>query len=967
MKSHGFRLLAFSFMLPTLYSVRAQDAAIEPWRHELYSNWKKLPEPPITPYDGPFGERARAFIGKTDLNHPDKAVAQNWLAQYDWTHTAKGGVYDPKKDPRPINTEFEAAVLDDWNRMGYNCAYKGNYFTFMVGSFLKERGLLGAIDQTLFGQNGPPPLQFDGKEGSRQREACGSFFHPENYRAGVDAITGMGHYYGHHLFTVNHHRITCSWDEVGMRTRAQMDYRDPMRTEFRKFLREIWFGDQSPGQDSNGDGRTYNGFTGENLAKWEEVEPLHVSLDWTVPGWSPDGARTFSQQPDVDRAIFDQPGRYKLLIDFHRYFTFEFFRRINEEASQNMNRLGTPGRVTCYPFVQHFIIWPGANQRHGNSFYWYHRLGPVVNVEHCWPEAPVMNLNYAITDRLAPRFQNVVMGWIWFYFGNEGYDMYNGPHDIDRAMARMMGHVVDGTHHWLYSPRYRSRDKAQRLQIAYWQNFLKLHYRTFLSKSALPAPEIALLMPDYTGYFYRMFQYPKQDWGWTPEAFQNLQYGYHILTEEELELDPKTLEGYKALYVVGSEWTTPTIRERVADFIRKGGVVFANVDSLTLDIPAGRRTDFLERTFGVKLVHRYKNCFYPSTQSVEEAVWALAFDQWGGPFKLQGHKVHELDDPRAWASLYQRTPEKVVTGEDGKPKQHDNGQPVRHPDWKMVRDEKGRLVRDEEVWKQLDAAMAGMPKEVRGIAQSPLDMRTPPEIRYAPEVTGAGPAPSWSEVDVAVPGPDARPVAWWGDRVCGIETDRTVWLGIREGMNLHAISSRLSAHRATEPCNPFPAEIPESYEAHRPYAEALGYAARKAGVTRAVTLTRGGRLPCNLEVLPRVDEKGTWMVIAINHDSTDATYQVEFDPGRLKGLKSPLAWNLLREEAIESDTDGRFDLVVVPWGVSVFLVGETGNLAEIRAAQAELNRKDLSVPKYFVDRPALNEGEWGTPIPPIGD
>ena len=227
--------------------------------------------------------------------------------------------------------------------------------------------------------------------------------------------------------------------------------------------------------------------------------------------------------------------------------------------------------------------------------------------------------------------------------------MYNGPHDMDRALARMIGHNVDGTHHWLYSPRYRGRDRKQRLQIAYWQNFLKSHYSNILSKSEPVTPEIALLMPDTTGYYYRYFQYPKQDFAWTADAFQQLQYPYHLLTEEEVELGETKLSDYKALYVVGSEWSTPAIRKRIEQFIGNGGVVFANVDSLTLDVSSGKRIDFLKSHFGVDLKRKHKNGFYPSTQSAEEAVWAIPFDRWGGPFKVQGHMVHHLDDPRAWS------------------------------------------------------------------------------------------------------------------------------------------------------------------------------------------------------------------------------------------------------------------------------------------------------------------------------
>lgn len=958
-------LVAFLFTSPFL---AGDPLLIPPHRAKLYDGWKKLPEPPITPYDGPFGPDGRAFVGNLNSHaktHPD-------LVKGYWDWKREIGTYDPAKDPRPINVEYEAACLEDWRRMGYNCSYKGNVWTYRVGRFLKKNGMLGAIDQTLWGANGTPPLQFDGKkEGSRQREACGSFFDPENFLAGVNLLANYGKHSGQlDMFQIGDNYVTCSWDEVGLRTRAQMDYRGAMREEFRIFLKEIWFQDNSPAADTNGDGRTYNAFTGQNLKTWEEVEPINLSLDWTQPAWSNNG-QIFSAMPEVDAVMFSEPGRYKLLVDFHRYFTFEFFRRINDEASVLMNKLGTPGRVDCYPFTQHFIIWPGANQRHGNSFYWYHRLSPVVNVEHCWPEAPVMNLNYAITDRLAPRYKNAVMGWVWFYFGQEGWDMYNGPHDMDRALARMIGHNVDGTHHWLYSPRYRGRDRNQRLQLAYWQNFLKTHYSGFLANSKPVKPQVALLMPDTTGYFYRYFQYPKQDFGWTADAFQQSQYPFHLLTEEELELGETKLSDYKVLYVVGSEWSTPAIRSHITKFIQDGGVVFANVDSLSLDVSTGKRIDFLEKTFGVQIERKHKNGFYPSAQSAEEAVWGLPFDLWGGPFKLQGHMVHQQDDPRAWAKLYARTEQKFLLDKDGQPQRPipDNhgmrgGQPVRDPSWKLLRDKDGKLVRDEAVWKQLDEIMAKMPEEVLGIRQSPLDMRTPPAIRYAEALTTVGTAVSWGEVDEAKPIGDAKPIAWWGDKIVGIETDRTVWLGTREGMSIHALSSRMEAHRGTEPCNPFPSEIPEMYEAFRPYVETLGYAARKAGVTRPVTFKLNDKLPMNLEVLPRVASDGTLMTVVINHDKTDAEYDVTIDSDYFE--KGGEVWSMLDEKLIELNTDGQFKLKVPSWGVSVFVLGSPDNLKQIKATQAMLNKKDLSVPEYFVKRPKLNEGEWGTPIPPIG-
>jgi hypothetical protein len=236
-------------------------------------------------------------------------------------------------------------------------------------------------------------------------------------------------------------------------------------------------------------------------------------------------------------------------------------------------------------------------------------------------------------------------------------------------------------------------------------------------------------------------------------------------------------------------------------------------------------------------------------------------------------------------------------------------------------------------------------------------------IRYAEPLTAAGPAPTWSEVDEATTVGAARPIAWWGDKVVGIETAKTVWLGTREGMSIHALSSRMEAHRGTEPCNPFPSEIPELYEAFRPYSEALGYAARKAGVTRPVSVTLDGKLPMNLEVLPRTAPDGTMMVVVISHDKTEAEYDVAVDAALVP--KGATAWSMLDEKVLQKDTDGQFKLKVPSWGVSVFMVGTDQALKPIQAVQKALNKKDLSVPEYFVKRPELNEYEWGTPVPPI--
>jgi len=888
------------------------EPPIEAWRLKLSEDWHNLPAPPITPYSGPFGDEGRAFVGKVGSGSKDPKESEQLVkAFFDWK---RQGTYDPDKDPRAINLEFERATLEDWRRMGYNCSYKGGAFTYRVGRFLKKNGMLGAIDQTLWAARGEPALSHDGKPGNRYAEGSGSFLAKETWDAGLTYLTDYATRFGDpDMCRVGKTYITCSWDEIGMRERSMIDYRPEAVAEYRKYLREVWFRDESPDKDTNSDGVTYNAFTGEKLKSWDEVQPPRL-------------APKYYESPAPGDEKWARPGAFKLWIDFHRYYTFEYFRRTNEAVSA---RLGEGRRIECYPFPIAFIMWPGANACWGLSVYWNARLNPILNVEQCWPDGPAMPLNYAMYDRLARRYRNVVIGWSWFFFGKEARDFYEGPNDIGRALARMMGQRVDGIHHWLYSPIYRGRDQRQRLQLAYWHNFLARHYSTFLSRSAPLVPEAAVLMPDYTGYFYRMFNHPKADFAYTAQGLQEAQIAYDVVTEEELELDADALKPYKVLYVTSSEWTTPAIRKRIEDFVGRGGFVCADVDSLSLDIPTGARTDFLEKTFGVKIECKHKNGFVPSAQNAEEEAWGAALTGWGKPFWLQGNEVHK---PGACAKL-----------------------------WKF---DGGKFVRDEDVWKKLDEAMAKMPKEVRGIPQTALDMRDPPKVRYADGVGPKDPIVTWSEVDTAT-AVRGKAIAWFGDKVCGVETERTVWLGTRAGMDLHATAPRLSLSRMTEPCNPFVTQVSPLYATHKPNVDVISYAARKAGVKRVVSLSVKGEIPCNLEVLPRADAEGNLLVIVVNQDSTDATYQVAVNPeyAATRLPKGALAWNLLENKLIEKDTRGAFDLAVPPEKVAVFFIGAEKVLEPVRKAQAELNAADLSVPKYFRDRPALNEGEYGTAVP----
>jgi len=896
----------------------------EPWRLKLLKDWKSLPEPPVTPYGGPFGHEDRGFVGKLDPKSQDPKVRAASTARFDW---GRLGLYDPEQDPRPIDAAFEAAMLEEWRRMGYNCAYKGFAFTYRVGRFLKRNGMLGAIDQTLWAGNSEPYLQYNGLPGRRTGgDGSGSFLLKQNYDAGVDLLVRYVTHFGDlDMFRVGDAYITCSWDEIGMRERTSPDYREESIAAYIAFLRDVWFRDESPADDSNQDGRTYNAFTGENLRYWWEVRPPVLSHRW------------YNAPQPVDEQ-WTRPGAYKLWMDYHRYYTFEYFRRVSEEASQrltteaynreykravlagqpinaNQLRRQTARRVDCYPFPQAFIVWPGMNAFWGYGMYWNHRQNAIINVEQCWPEHPAMAVNYAVSDHLARKHNNLVMGWSWFFPRQYGQGhLYDGPGDIERALARMMGHTVDGIHHWIYVDEYRGKEEGplrQRRQLAYWHNFLRHHYATFLARSSPVQPEVALLLPDYTGYFYTMFQYNNPDHAWTAVALAAAQIPCAIVTEEEIELERAALKPFNAVYAIGSEWSTPTLRQRLADYVAAGGVLCANVDSLSLDITTGNRTDFLEKVCGVRLTHKHKSPFKPSMQTAEERAWAaqVALPQ------FQSITVHQTE-----SKLWKR--------------QGDTWAP------------------DPDAWAKLDASLAGMPRSARGgIPQSVLDMRKPPQVRYAEEL-GGGTAVSYSEVCTAE-AVGGRPVAWYGEKVCGVETERTVWLGDRPGASIHAIFPRMDLSRACEPVNPFVTRGADDYEKFRPYVKILTRAADKAGGRRLVSLTHDGKLPCNLEVLPRMDAEGTLMVIVVNHDATDAVYDVTIDLAHLKkpGLKNAEAWDMLRDQVIEPATDGQFPLRIEPWRAAVFMVGTEQVLAKVKEVQTRLNKLDLSVPQYFMQQP----------------
>ena len=108
------------------------------------------------------------------------------------------------------------------------------------------------------------------------------------------------------------------------------------------------------------------------------------------------------------------------------------------------------------------------------------------------------------------------------------------------------------------------------------------------------------------------------------------------------------------------------------------------------------------------------------------------------------------------------------------------------------------------------------------------------------------------------------------------------------------------------------------------------------------------------------------MVVVINHDKTQTTYDVTVDPTTLRTRKidaDAVAWDLLRARPLKQNGPGKFRLEVPPLRVSVFFLGSEQVLGPMKVAQAKLDAMDFSVPAYFKERPELNKDLYNTPIP----
>jgi hypothetical protein len=804
------------------------------WREKFIASWRALPVPPVTTYSG------------------------HALGSGDW---------------------------DDWHYMGFNTGYKGGGYE--SGRLIKAHGGLGYIAQTYWaGYREPYAYTYDGKPYGRLGgdEGC-AFFIERNYKLGGEHLRKIVTTHGDtDLVKVGDTCIGSSWDELGIKVRAAIDYYPRALVLYREYLKTVWFGDESPDRDTNQDGRTYNAFTGEKLTSWDEVAPPNLTV-------------AFHTNPqEMDQVMWRRPGAYKLWIDFHRYYTFKYFRDISDDGSVAAGR-----RMELYPFPLSFIMWPGCNAFLGLDYYWNARLSPIITNEQCQPDHPASTLGYAQLNHLSRKFGNVMMNWSWFNDQPDTVLDVDRNYGIERALARLVGHRSDGIQFFIDSPFYKTPPfNSIRAQLGFWHNFFARQYPAFLAHSEPLQPTVALLAPDYSGYFYRQWQLNKQNYAFTSQALSEAQIPFAVVSEHELELDAWALDSFKLLYVVSSEWSTPTIRQRITEFMRKGGTICVDSDSLSLDITTGKRTDFLEKMCGAKLLKKYKTPLYPTMQNAEESAWAAPVNTL---ITWQSDKLHHGVLSRFWQ-----------------------------------KDAVGNVVRNEGTWKQLDDLMAKMPRIGRGnLAQEPIDMREPPKIRYAAGIGATDGLIAYGDIATAQV-KSGKPIAWKGNEVCGVETAQAVWLGSSPGMGVHALFPRIAFSHTWDLCNPFTTSAPDDFAAHQPYVDLVAYAARKAGIIRPVSVLKDGKIPCNIEVLPRTDNAGNLMVVIINHDATDATYQVVVADQyvREKLPKKATAWNVLANTLIEEDTDGHFDMKLAPWRASVVFLGEGPVLQRIQQVQTDL-------------------------------
>lgn len=473
------------------------------------------------------------------------------------------------------NLQLQEEVMQTYLRMGFTGSY---CYGPRGGQLFRQEGYFGWMG-TMEWSCPDPVLDVNGNKALKLPCLHGCFSSEKNIEAGVNHIIRQIRENREAVFQIDGISVLSSWDETGLAYKVLC--RCPLCTKsFCNYLQKIY---ENNLNHCNDELKT-------KYQSWEEIE---------LP--------QFNER-------FENPMLWKIYLDWNGWKTFDFFRQIEKKV----NEKGEPFAFMTFPHSTQF--WPGAAHIEGLNVKYHAEQSPFIVDEFCIADFPISSIAKSWTDRLSREYQKPILRFAWFWLGGRDStrDYFFQPsEEINRAFGRIIGHTTHGIVFWLYMIDRIHYEKEISQEIAYWQNFLQKHWE-WLKTSPTVKEDIAVLWPGYSAYFYEWWGYPKQDFGWGPQALLEEHFPFTVIQEEEIEKG--ILKNYKVLYLFSIERTSPKVIEEIKKFIERGGYVFATGDSLLMDI-SGKRTSILEDQFGILLQKKYKSTFHPTILSSRDEEW----------------------------------------------------------------------------------------------------------------------------------------------------------------------------------------------------------------------------------------------------------------------------------------------------------------------------------------------------------
>jgi|GEM_PF-2772937 len=771
-------------------------------------------------------------------------------------------------------TEREAA-FQDLLAMGFTGVYKVDKSEPYGGRLFREKGLHGLMQQTKFGNSSyKPTLGPDGSPAVYRKEhpLRKSVFAKENVKNYLDEyVIGFARNYGpENLFHVGETLVMSSWDETGLYSREQIEYGYDARERFADYLREVIYGGEE-----NALAR-FNAETGLNLTDWREL-PMPVYMQ-----------------------RYDTPALWKRWIDFHAYFTADFFRQTGAVATRELGR-----DVEVFTFPHATAKWPGPSSAKGIDQFLLAKTNRLLTVEDCQADYPGSTIHYAFTDQLSRRYNRPVLGWSWFW-GDA--DRHNDPLEIGRALARAMGHSTHGLLHWNYDPTFKDerfdwrKKPATRKALAYWHRTYQAHW-PFLKSTVGEAPQVAVLFPRNSGnmYYHPVHQwvFPKQDFGWTCHLLNELHVPFEVVSDNQIEFEPSVLDDYRLLIAPTSAWQSPEVREAIAAFIARGGFVYTSGDGFVMDTRTGKAVPFLGEQFGIDLETKHRTLFAPTYDTAAEEEWSRG-------------RVAELQTPKWEGGAKHYRPEEQF-------------EPVELTDETLA-----------EIRKALPD------QGITGVWQTVWDPREEQMVRI--EMKGREPVShrTYHDILTGKARPGATVLARYGDDVAAVETERTVWTGFRPGWDAACEMPVPFMRSWGEPVWPYKYD-PGVGNRGATARAVFAYVLSKAGIEPPLKVERNGEPAPEIEVRSRVGKDGNRMVWLINHGDTEASCSVKGD----WLAKAEVVADVRSGKPIKV-REGTTELKIPAGEVMMLALGEDRFVRNAQAAQARVAR-DLEALKTFAE------------------